>query len=34
MEILDGLKAGTSKFAQYAYLMITFKPVFFDSSKH
>jgi len=34
MEILNGLQAGTSKFAQYAYLMITFKPTFFDSSKH
>ena len=34
MEIYDGLKAGTSRFAQYAYIMITFKPNFFNSDKH
>ncbi len=34
METLNGLKSGTSKFAQYAYLMITYKPTFFNSEKH
>jgi hypothetical protein len=33
MEQYNGLKAGTSKFAQYAYLMITYKPNFFTSDK-
>jgi hypothetical protein len=34
MEIYDGLKPGTSKWAQYAYIMVTYKPVFFNSDKH
>jgi hypothetical protein len=34
MEAYDGLKAGTSRFAQYAYIMITYKPNFFNSDKH
>lgn len=34
MERLDGLKPGTSRFAQYAYIMITYKPTFFNSDKH
>jgi len=33
MERFDGLKAGTSRFAQYAYIMITYKPNFFNSEK-
>lgn len=33
MERLDGLKPGTSKFPQYAYIMITYKPNFFSSEK-
>jgi hypothetical protein len=33
MEIQRGLKPGTSKFAQYAYVMITWKPNFFSSEK-
>ncbi len=32
-ERLDGLKPGTGKIAQYAYLMITYKPNFFSSEK-
>jgi len=32
-EILDGLKAGTGRPGQYAYLMITYKPNFFSSEK-
>jgi len=34
MELYDGLKTGTSRFAQYAYIMITYKPNFFNSEKH
>ncbi|MFZ4521196.1 MAG: alginate export family protein [Bacteroidales bacterium] len=34
MENYDGLKTGTARFAQYAYLMITYKPNFFNSDKH
>jgi hypothetical protein len=34
MEKLDGLKDGTSKWAQYAYVMLTYKPNFFNSDKH
>ena len=33
MELQRGLKEGTSKFAQYAYIMITYKPNFFTSEK-
>jgi hypothetical protein len=33
MEIQRGLAVGTSKFAQYAYIMITYKPNFFTSEK-
>ena len=33
MELQRGLAAGTSKFAQYAYVMITYKPNFFTSEK-
>jgi hypothetical protein len=33
MNQLNGLKAGTSTFAQYAYLMLTWKPTFFNSEK-
>lgn len=32
-EILDGLKSGKGRLAQYAYLMITYKPNFFTSEK-
>jgi hypothetical protein len=32
-DILDGLKAGTGRLGQYAYLMITYKPNFFSSEK-
>jgi hypothetical protein len=32
-DILDGLKAGTGRMGQYAYLMITYKPTFFTSDK-
>lgn len=32
-DILDGLKAGTGRLGQYAYLMITYKPTFFTSEK-
>ena len=32
-EIMDGLKAGTGRPGQYAYLMITYKPSFFTSEK-
>jgi len=32
-EIMDGLKAGTGRLGQYAYLMITYKPNFFTSEK-
>ena len=31
MNLLNGLKAGTSDFAQYAYVMLTWKPTFFNS---
>ncbi len=34
MERLNGLNAGTSKWAQYAYIMLTYKPTFFNSDKH
>lgn len=34
MEAYDGLKSGTAKFAQYAYIMLTYKPNFFNSDKH
>ncbi|MEI6681431.1 MAG: hypothetical protein WCO44_02325 [Bacteroidota bacterium] len=34
MEKLNGLKQGTSKWAQYAYIMLTYKPTFFNSDKH
>ena len=34
MEAYDGLKTGTARFAQYAYLMITYKPNFFNSGKN
>ena len=34
MERLNGLNEGTSKWAQYAYVMLTYKPVFFNSEKH
>ena len=34
MEKLNGLKTGTSKWAQYAYIMLTYKPTFFNSDKH
>jgi len=33
MEKLNGLKNGTSKWAQYAYIMLTYKPNFFNSGK-
>jgi len=33
MERFDGLKPGTSKWAQYAYVMLTWKPTFFSSDK-
>jgi len=33
MELQRGLKEGTSKFAQYAYIMLTYKPNFFTSEK-
>ncbi|MCX6306226.1 MAG: hypothetical protein NT040_14780 [Bacteroidetes bacterium] len=34
MEMLDKLNKGTSKWAQYAYIMLTYKPNFFNSEKH
>ena len=34
MEKLNSLTTGTSKWAQYAYLMLTYKPNFFNSDKH
>jgi hypothetical protein len=34
MERLNGLNEGTSKWAQYAYVMLTYKPDFFNSGKH
>jgi hypothetical protein len=34
MERLNGLNEGTSKWAQYAYVMLTYKPNFFNSDKH
>ena len=34
MERLNNLKDGTSKWAQYAYIMLTYKPNFFTSEKH
>jgi hypothetical protein len=33
MEKYDGLKSGSSRFAQYAYIMITYKPNFFSTAK-
>ncbi len=33
MEQLNNLKAGTSEWAQYAYVMITYRPTFFNSEK-
>ncbi len=33
MEQLNSLKPGTSKWAQYAYVMLTWKPTFFNSDK-
>jgi len=33
MEQLDGLKPGTSKWAQFAYVMLTYKPTFFSTAK-
>ncbi|MCX6245655.1 MAG: alginate export family protein [Bacteroidetes bacterium] len=32
-EIMDGLKAGTGRTGQYAYVMVTYKPNFFTSEK-
>ena len=34
MESISGLKTGTSEWAQYAYIMLTFKPTFFSTEKH
>jgi hypothetical protein len=34
MERLNGINIGTSEWAQYAYVMLTFKPNFFNSDKH
>lgn len=34
MERLNGLNPGTSKWVQYAYVMLTYKPNFFNSEKH
>ncbi|MEI7895434.1 MAG: hypothetical protein WCJ26_00255 [bacterium] len=34
MERLNGLNPGTGKWAQYAYVMLTYKPTFFNSDKH
>ena len=34
MERFNGLNKGTSKWAQYAYVMLTYKPNFFNSDKH
>lgn len=34
MEAMNKLAPGTSKFAQFAYLMITYKPNFFSTEKH
>jgi hypothetical protein len=33
MEQLDGLKSGTSEWAQFAYVMLTYKPTFFSTGK-
>ena len=33
MEIYNGLKPGTSEWAQYAYVMLTWKPTFFTTEK-
>lgn len=33
MEIWSGLKPGSSRFAQYAYVMLTWKPTFFTTEK-
>jgi len=33
METLNGLKTGTAEWAQYAYVMLTYKPTFFNSDK-
>jgi hypothetical protein len=32
-DIMDGIKAGTGRMGQYAYLMLTYKPNFFTSEK-
>ncbi|HPS63371.1 MAG TPA: hypothetical protein PLK82_09945 [Bacteroidales bacterium] len=34
MERLNDLKTGTAKWAQYAYIQLTFRPTFFNSDKH
>ncbi|MCK9204631.1 MAG: alginate export family protein [Bacteroidales bacterium] len=34
METLNKIEVGKSKFAQFAYVMITYKPNFFNSEKH
>ena len=34
MERLNGLNKGTSKWAQFGYIMLTYKPNFFNSDKH
>ena len=34
METLNKVAVGKSKFAQYAYIMVTYKPNFFTSDKH
>jgi hypothetical protein len=34
MEQFSGLKAGSSEWAQYAYIMLTYKPTFFNSEKN
>ncbi len=33
MEIFNGITPGTARFTQFAYLMVTYKPSFFTSSK-
>ncbi|MCK9421760.1 MAG: alginate export family protein [Bacteroidales bacterium] len=34
METFNKIEVGKSKFAQYAYIMVTYKPSFFNSEKH
>ncbi len=34
MEAYNGLATGTAKFARYLYVMVTYKPNFFNSDKH